>query len=1164
VRFPVFFENWRRYPAPANQALHSIGGCKMSCPPAIRALALAAFVGLSLAPASRAQEARTLEPGQPIGRELAGGQTHVYRVALAAGQYLHLVVEQRGIEVVVVATGVDGARILEVDSPRGALGPKSVLLIAEAGGSYRFEVSARDKEALDGRYEIKIGELRAATAADRDRVAAERAQLAGDQLLALATGEARQRSVGQFQEALRLSRSLNDRQREAVALYSLGRASHELGDGAAALGYYTQSLALFQTPGSGGWDGVFGNLNLFYALMGGKQKGLDYLAEALPLVRALRNHRIEAILLTAIARIHEDMNQQPQALERYQQALALFRVVGNRSGEIINLTEIGDADLSSAEKQKARGYLLQALALARAFGDRALEATMLAGIGYLHHSLDEEQQGLDYDQQALAAYRALGDRNGEAYMLNFIGGFYHNAGDHQTAQDYFERALALFRQVQDRGAEAYALAALGAMYSRSGDWRKALDHFAQTLSTFRANGDRYGEAQALNNLGWAQWRLNEKSKALEFETQSLRVWRALGHRTGEAWTLADLGFIYAAAGESQKAREHFQQALELFRETGNRRGEAQALYGLASVESAAGQLHEARVRIEAALEIVEAQRAKLQGREFRASFVASQQYYYQFHREVLMQLHQREPARRFNIAALQANERARARSLLETLAEARADIRQGVDPALLERERDLQQQLNAKERARMQLLNRKHTLAQAAAAEKELRELTAQYQELQAQIRVSSPRYAALTQPQPLKLAEIQQQVIEADTLLLEYALGEERSYLWAVSREAVRSFELPKRAEVEAVARRFYDALVAFNQPSRAANTNAAQAATATRDMTEAGAALSRMLLAPVAAQLGTKRLLVVADGALQYVPFAALSKPAADGQVATDAQPLIVEHEIISLPSASSLAVLRRELAGRKAAAKTLALFADPVFAANDPRLQRAQSVEQPTSAAVTRELDRPLTRSVKEAGLAETGLRIPRLPGTRREAAAIVALVPEAERKQALDFDASRAAVLSAELGQHRIIHFATHGLLNSLHPELSGIVLSLVDAQGKPQEGFLRLHEIYNLRLPVELVVLSACQTGLGKEIKGEGLIGLTRGFMYAGAARVLASLWKVDDRATAELMQHFYQGMVKDGLPPAAALRAAQVALWKQPRWQAPYYWAAFVLQGEWK
>jgi CHAT domain-containing protein len=207
----------------------------------------------------------------------------------------------------------------------------------------------------------------------------------------------------------------------------------------------------------------------------------------------------------------------------------------------------------------------------------------------------------------------------------------------------------------------------------------------------------------------------------------------------------------------------------------------------------------------------------------------------------------------------------------------------------------------------------------------------------------------------------------------------------------------------------------------------------------------------------------------------------------------------------------------------------------------------------------------RSARETGVTGGEARFGRLLNTRREATAILALVPERERKQALDFQASRATALSPDLGQYRIVHFATHGLLNNIHPELSGIVLSLVDEKGQPQDGFLRLQDIYNLDLPAELVVLSACQTGLGKEIRGEGLIGLTRGFMYAGTPRIVASLWKVDDRATSELMKRFYQGMFgPERLPPAEALRQAQLSIWKQKQWRAPYYWAAFVLQGEWK
>ncbi|HKQ92316.1 MAG TPA: CHAT domain-containing protein, partial [Blastocatellia bacterium] len=209
--------------------------------------------------------------------------------------------------------------------------------------------------------------------------------------------------------------------------------------------------------------------------------------------------------------------------------------------------------------------------------------------------------------------------------------------------------------------------------------------------------------------------------------------------------------------------------------------------------------------------------------------------------------------------------------------------------------------------------------------------------------------------------------------------------------------------------------------------------------------------------------------------------------------------------------------------------------------------------------------MTRSGRETGVIGGEAGFGRLLGTRREAAAILALVPERERMQALDFEASRTTALRPELSEYRIVHFATHGMLNNVHPELSGIVLSLVDKEGKSQDGFLRLQDIYNLKLPAELVVLSACQTGLGKEIKGEGMVGLTRGFMYAGAPRIVASLWKVDDRATSELMKRFYQGMLgPEALSPAGALRQAQLSIWKQKQWREPYYWAAFVLQGEWK
>jgi CHAT domain-containing protein len=1120
-----------------------------------RTIIFIAFVLLGLASATLAQandDARLLETGKALERELTAGQMHSYIIQLTLNQFARVLVEQQNCDVVLTVRAADGKQLAASDNPNPN-GLESLSWIATTAGSYQLQIRAADKTAT-GKYDIRLEALRAATAADQDRLTAEQLYLEAERM----SLSDKPRALEKYEAALQLRRALSDQFDEAVLLHALGRlwAASNSPDKAAEA--YRQALGLFQSTSGQGWDTLFANMSFLYTVMGSKQKTLDYLADALPLVRALRNRRLEAVLLVGIAKIHSDLNQTEQALERQQEALHLYRAAGGRGGETITMTNIGDADLTLSERQKAIQYLQQSLLVMRAVGDKSLEATVLFGIGYVYNLLDERQKALEYFEQALPLFRALNDRNSEAYILNFIGGFYAGLGEDQKALDYFEQALPLFRAVGDRNAEAYILLYLGVIQARLEQRAQGLALCQQALPLFRAAADRFGEAQALGSIGLFHWGLGEPQKAEEHLQQALRLWQTLGYRSGEAYTLTSLASMAEKRGQWDAARTQQQQALALHRVLGNPSGEALALYGLARVERARGNLNEARTHVEAALTLIETQRGQYTSPELRASFLATQQPVYNFHIDLLMQLHQQSPSQGLNGAALQASERARVRSLLEILTEARIDIRQGGDPALLERERRLQQQLNAKEQTRLQLQSRKAKPEQIAALEKELRALTTEYQEMQAQLRAKSPHYAALTQPQPLQLSEIQQ-LLDADTMLLEYALGDERSYLWAVTTTSLSSYVLPKRSEIETAARKFYELL------SLADGMNGTNG-------TDAAMALSRMLLAPVAAQLGKKRLLLVTEGALQYVPFGALPAPKDEGGGMRDESkkrtpihpssliphPLIVDHELISLPSASALAVLRREMAGRTAAPKTLAILADPVFSNNDTRV-KGTSPTSPEKAASAQ-----LRRSAEQTGLKSSDLRIPRLPGTRREAAGILELIPEAERKQAFDFDASRATFTNPELSQYRFLHLATHGLLNSTHPELSGLVLSLVDQQGQPQDGFLRLHEIYNLKLNAELVVLSACQTALGKDIRGEGLVGLTRGFMYAGAPRIVASLWKVDDKATAELMKRFYRAILRDGLRPAAALRAAQVELLKTKSTEDPYYWAAFVLQGEWK
>jgi CHAT domain-containing protein len=332
------------------------------------------------------------------------------------------------------------------------------------------------------------------------------------------------------------------------------------------------------------------------------------------------------------------------------------------------------------------------------------------------------------------------------------------------------------------------------------------------------------------------------------------------------------------------------------------------------------------------------------------------------------------------------------------------------------------------------------------------------------------------------------------------------------------------------------------------------------------------------VAPELGRKRLVIVSESLLQIIPFAALPDPSINRrsvakrrgidrqqQATRGYQPLIVRHEVVQLPSASVIESLRHGKSNRDQVDGVVVVLGDAVFQKEDPRVKPGEgngAKAGPAAAHSNEEAEAgsDVTRAAWESGVQT----LERLPYSRREAEAIIALAPHGKSLKALDFDASRATVTGDDFGRYRIIHFATHGLLNNVHPELSGIVLSLVDKTGQPQNGFLRLHEVYNLKLRADLVVLSGCRTALGKSVKGEGLIGLTRGFMYAGAQRVAVSLWTVSDEATAELMRSFYQGMFEKGLRPPAALQAAQTAMWRSKWWSAPYYWAGFILQGEWR
>ena len=878
-----------------------------------------------------------------------------------------------------------------------------------------------------------------------------------------------------------------------------------------------------------------------------KRTAIEKYEQALPLFANAGDNYRRTLTLHSIGIAYFQLNEIRRALDYFTQTAALAVSAGYPRLEAGAETYIGGMLDILGDVGKALDHHQRALKLARAGGYRQAEGSSLSNIGKIYNDVAEWQKALEFYRESLPVFQALGAKPNEALTLNNIGIAYYELGEYERALDYLQQSLALLRAGTDKNSEAYTLLNIGRVYRRMGQYEKARSFYSEAQAIQKQTGNRAQEGETLDEIGVAYSAEGKNDKAVEYHLQALEIQRAIGNLRREALVRVNLGEAYNLWDKPEPAIEQFTPALAILRNIGDLNNAANALEGIARAEKKRGNLQDARKYITESLALSETVRVRSSSLQMRASYRAKIEKAYEFYIDVLMQQHAQNPNGGHDAEALSAYERGRARSLVEQLSEARVDIRRDVDPQLIQKEHDLARDLNAKAQREMQLKLRKANNEELAALRREINALEDEYQQVQASIRKTSPQYAALTRPRPLGLKEIQQQ-LDANTLLLEYSLGEERSYLWAVTPDSLKTYVLPKRAEIQAVAQKVYENLIARSvtklETSAQRRTRIAEA---DAEFQKAATELSRMIVDPAAAQLGDKRLVIVAEGALQYVPFGALS---------VAYQPLILRHEVISLPSASAFAVQRENLANRELAPKTLAVIADPVFSVGDPRVKGSA---EPAAQVATRSLEH-----TPAAATAGGQLSIARLPFTRTEADQILAVARAGSNLKALDFRANRAIATSGELSKYRYVHFATHGYLDTARAGLSAIVLSLYDENGKPQDGFLRAHDIYNLKLPAELVVLSACETGLGKDVRGEGLEGLTRGFMYAGARRVVVSLWNVNDKATATLMQRLYAGMLRSNKTPAAALRAAQIEMLRSGQWQSPYYWAAFVMQGEWK
>lgn len=1166
-----------------------------------------------------------LRTGQSVEAAVSPGETHQYRVALKSGDVLIAQASQERVDVTLAVTDASGAELQRVDSiqPGGTEeirakaageGPVYLRVIAETprvtGGRYKLQLAIRnlatpqDESYLEG---LRLflsgkakprGQVNDPAQLEQLRQAGENFRSAGDlRMVAVtlrATGEV-ERFLNKFDdsardaaEAIAIFTKLDVPAGKAEALCVLGVANGISGKLKESAEAFREAADIYARIGAVKAEGTaISNLGTTVMQMGRNEEARTYLERGVALDREMANEAGLSVSLANLGHILMNLGQTETALLPLQEAAGIAQRLKLRYNEGSILNTLCHANYRLSRFELARSLCQQGLAINREIKEQNGEAISLFFLSTIEFDTGRYREAMELQEQTLAVYRALDNRPATVMALNGLAGTYNAlgrleqaistattavemakeadlglfqgaamkqmgiawaaVGQYERAMDAYQEALRLQRKAVARGEESETLHKLSELCLLLDQPGRAVEYGEQALAASTEAGELRAQAASWSVLGRAQLAHNQPAKALaSFE----RAWK-LRSETGERATAGEarqyIGAALGAMNRFEEASAAFSESVATADAVGNAAGSASALSDWARVELRRGRLTEARNLIERSLRQYEETRASIYNPTTRATYFSSVHEAHQIHVSVLMQLHRRNPREGFAEKAFEAAERARARSLLELLTERGEAIREGVRPELLERERTLAQQINAAAKTLSELPRATPEDRQRAEqTARHLEELRRQYEQSQTDLRRASPRYAAATQPELFTIGQIQQQ-LDSDTLLLEYFLGPDRSFFWAVGGQSLSVYEAPGEAELTALANRLYKAVTARARRDPAANPDT--------EVLKTSGLLMRALLLPAARQLEGKRLAIVADGALQLVPFAMLPTPG------RPRQPLIAGHEIVSLPSASALAVQRRELADRTKPSKLAAVFADPVFSGLDERLHGASAKRQDAPAA----LEPASTRILQHLQTAASGVpQIARLPFTKAEAEQIVSLGESQDVLAVTGFRATRAAALSGQLNDYRYLHFATHGFLDSERPELSALVLSLVDENGNSQDGFLRAYEVFNMKLSADLVVLSACQTGLGRDVKGEGLMGLTRGFLYAGASGVLVSLWSINDQATSELVTELYRRMIRDHLRPAAALRAAQLTVWKNRKWQAPYYWAAFVLNGEWR
>jgi CHAT domain-containing protein len=965
---------------------------------------------------------------------------------------------------------------------------------------------------------------------------------------AAATTEERQRALASLLEAARRARDSGEAAEAARLLNRAGRLQLKLNLPQDALATYGDASALLEkSPDPEPAVDSLNGLAAAYNHLSKCGKARPFLDRAVALSERGGYAAGKAAALLTLSDCQNYKNP-ALALKTARESLALFESAGDRRGVADASNAVGDYELAQNNLTEAADAYRAALGIWRELGAADGQAEALISLGFVEYRRGEWQEVFTYLTQA----QGMLDEKAEPYKMGRINAALAEAfietGMPEVGLDKYTLALDYYRLTRNPRAEIAVAWGIGKTQYILGRHAEAAESLRRALADAESVGESKVAAMCHDFLGRTYAAAGDGEAAMRHFGVALDLYAKLSCRREAARVRALMGLVYEQRGEAVRARRQYGEALAVFRALSDRVNESATLYAMGRLELGRGDLAAAEDLLRRSIEATENVRRVSTSRDLMAAFSATVHERYQAYAECLMRRHAADPARGFDARAFEASEASRARSLAELLRATETSLVPGLDPPLAERERALRQSLRVKEDERVTMLGGAYDRGALDALDAETARLSSEYGRVVEEIRARHPAFGQLARGDAWDLPRLRERVVADDeTVLLEYSLGPERGYVWALTRGGLEGYELPGREAVERAAGEVYARLAAAPRPGAPADGG----------LEAAARELSRMVLAPAAHSLeGRTRVVVVADGALEYVPFQLLPDPADAGE------PLVAGREVVNAPSASILGQLGEEAARRRAPARTLAAFGDPVFASNYAARKGGGAAETAALARAEAEGWRNSLRDVRVEGDSFDPSSVRSLFYSGLELSYLSEAVAGAD--VASGFDATRERLQSTDLSGYAILHFATHGLLDPARPERSGLLLSTVDREGRAREGLLSLRDIYSLRAPVGLVVLSACRTALGKEVRGEGLIGLTRGFMYAGASGVVSSLWRVEDEATAELMRRFYKNMLGRGMTPAAALRDAQNSIRQEPQWRSPHYWAAFTLQGDYR